>query len=784
MQKLVILAFLFALFAPHLHAQEAVIEEIIVTATKRGAQSAQSIPAAISATSGDALDARGIVNFEDFAGSVPGFNFQDLGPGDKEYIIRGVNGNGPAVVGAYFDDFVMTATDAQDGGGKNAPIKFFDMDRIEVLNGPQGTLYGANSMAGNIRFFPRKPDAAEFTGFIDANYSATDEGDDNYEISGAINIPLIKDVLALRLVGWTTDNSGWIDQPRLEQTVGGVTAFNGNAKDTNTEETDGGRIMLRWQPGESTTVDLLYLKQNMDIGGASRYTSKGVPAWPDQPANIAALGVGLAPLAGLPALTPSDDFVNTDITVSTREDDVELFGVTLQQDLEFGSIVVSAGKYEHEIDYKFDSTPILLFFGVPIPGVTNEPQETEITMLEGRFVSELDGPFNFVAGVYYQKEESNFEVHVTTTDGNGDIQPWNELDSNDALVAGGTAFFGRFRNDEIEQKAVFGEGTYDFNEQWQLLLGLRYFDSDLESVQANTHNFAGGVNTPAGTIIGTTINGSGIGKITSKEDQLTPKLTLSYQADNNILAYFTYSEGFRNGGVNNANQPFAPGIPPIYASDQLTNYEVGLKTRFNDGRWQVNASLFYIDWEDIQVEPRDPAGNIPFVTNGGDAKISGLEWSAQALLSASWSANFTGTYFFSHELTSDQPTLPGASPFVITGLDGDDIPNVPDVQFYLSLDWDTEIGGRPFTLSGDVTYRGNTNTEFRTSSPFNIDLNSYALFNLHANLLVNDQINVGLFAKNLTNKVAVYDGIGSFQDPQAVVSSRPRTIGIKVSWRP
>jgi len=786
MHKFLVPLLLCFMFTPRIQAEEAIIEEILVTASKRGAQNAQDLAAAVFATTGESLEAKGIVNFEDFAGAVPGLNFQDLGPGDKEYIIRGINGNGPAVVGAYFDEFVITATDAQDGGGKNAPIKFIDMDRIEVLNGPQGTLYGANSMAGNIRFIPRKPDSTKLDGFVDLNYSDTRGGSDNYELSAAINIPVIEDVLAVRLVGWTTDNSGWIDQPRLERTVGGVTSFDGNAKGINSEDVDGGRIMIRWEPTETTTVDLMYLVQDMDVGGSSRYTDKGVPAWPDQTAEIAALGGGFAPLSGLPSLTPDDDFVNTDVSVNKRVDDVKLFGLTLQQEFDIGSVVFSAGFYEHEIDFTFDSTPILLFFGVPIPGVTNQPQETEITMFEGRFISDLSGPFNFVTGLYYQKEESEFNVHVTTTDGNGNLQPWNELDSNDALVAGGTAFFGRFRKDEIEQFAIFAEGSFDINEQWQVLFGLRYFDSDLESVQANTHNFAGGVNTPAGEIIGTTLNGNGIGRITSSENELTPKLTLSYQATDDLLAYATYSQGFRNGGVNNSNQPFAPGIPATYDSDELKNYEIGIKSQLNDGKIQANAALFFIDWQDIQVEPRDPAGNIPFVTNGGEAEIIGLEWAVQALLSDAWTANFTGTLFFSHELTSDQPALPGTggSPFVIIGQNGDDIPNIPDLQLHLSLAWSSEIGGMPLTITGDVNYRGATDTEFRTDSPFNLDLDSYALLNLYANLKVNEHVSLGLFAKNLTNEVAIYDGIGSFQDPQAVVSSRPRTIGLSLSWRP
>src|SRR5690606_20499433 len=126
------------------------------------------------------------------------------------------------------DEYVITANDQQDGGGKNAPIKMIDLERVEVLNGPQGTLYGANSMAGNIKFIPRKPDTEAFDAFVDTDFSGTEEGGFNYSISGAVNVPIIQDVLALRFVGWRTDSDGWIDQPRLENGVG---SYTGNAKD-------------------------------------------------------------------------------------------------------------------------------------------------------------------------------------------------------------------------------------------------------------------------------------------------------------------------------------------------------------------------------------------------------------------------------------------------------------------------------------------------------------------------------------------------------------------------
>lgn len=762
-------------FCSSTFAQE-VLEEVTVTATKRGDTDIQSIPASIYALSGAALEEKAHFDFRAVATSIPGLTFQDLGPGDMEFIIRGVNGNGPAVVGSYFGEYVITATDQQDGGGKNAPIKLIDMERVEVLNGPQGTLYGANSMAGNIRYIPNKADTAMFDAFGDIDIHTFNSGGEGYTVSGGINMPFIKDSLAVRIVAYRTDNDGWIDQPRLEQTVGGVTTYDADVKDINDEETNGARVSLVWQIGENITFDMVYINQKSDIGGSSRFTAKGVTTWADNPPGA------YAPLPGLPTLTPDDDYINSDVTTSPREDDLSLLGATFTFDTSAGSFVLSGSDYDHDIDFNFDSTPILLFFGVPAVGITNQPQSYNIRMLEGRFASSFDGAFNFVAGAYYQKEQQDFEVHVTTTDGNGGNVPWDPLDSND-FFAGGTTFFGRFRTDEIKQKALFGQATYDFAERWQIKAGLRWFDIDLTSIQGNTHNFGGGANRPAGEIIGETVNGNLVGRIQGSESSVNPMAALSYNASEEVMIFGLYSEGFRTGGVNNSNQPFTAGIPPIYQSDKLKNFELGLKSRFLDNRMQLNATLFHIDWSDIQVEPRDPAGNIPFTVNGGDAEINGLEWGLTSILTDSLRLNFTGTFFFKHELTSDQPELPDAPPSVIRGLTGDEIPNVPDLQLYASLQYDRPIGDMTLSLIGDVTYRGKTNTEFRVDNPFNIELDAYTQIDLYANLNINEHFIVGAYVKNLGNEVGVIDGIGTYQDPEAIIALRPRTFGLRFIWR-
>lgn len=450
----------------------------------------------------------------------------------------------------------------------------------------------------------------------------------------------------------------------------------------------------------------------------------------------------------------------------------------------FGTFSLAASQFNHDIELTFDSTPILLFFGVPIPGITVQPQSYDTTMVELRFASAFEGPVNFVSGLYYQKDENDFDVHVSTTDGFGNAVPWDPLNANDALVSTGTAFFGRFRKDEIEQGALFGEVTWDFMERWQLLAGFRWFGSSLESRQATTHAFApSGPSPAAGVVVGTTVNGNAIGLLEQSDDTIRPKASLSFQWTEEVLFYALYSEGFRTGGVNNGNQPFAPGIPATYASDELQNVEFGIKSRWLERRLQANATVFFIHWDNIQVEPRDPAGNIPFTTNGGAAEVNGLEWSIEALLTDELTLSFSGTHFFDHELTETQPVLPGASPFVIVGREGDEIPNTPDTQLYASLRWDTLVWTRAASFLVDLNYRGKTNTEFVPTSPFNIELDSYTVVNLFANVQIDQHFSVGLYAKNVTDELAVYDGIGTFQDPQAIVANRPRTLGFNVRWQ-
>ena len=246
------------------------VSEIIVTASKRGAQALIDVPQSIQALTGDSLQKAGNIQFIDIAPKIPGLQIQDLGPGDKKYVIRGINSTGDSTTGVYYDEAVISGSNANDGGGLEPDIRLYDLDRVEVLRGPQGTLYGASSESGTIRFITKKPDLSGVDGYATAEGSGTEHGGGNYHVNGAINLPLVDGKLAVRAVGWYDNDSGFIDQPRLPA---------GRLKGINNEETYGGRVHLRWAPSDRLDFLATVTAQKTHADGSSRYTPAGVTSW-------------------------------------------------------------------------------------------------------------------------------------------------------------------------------------------------------------------------------------------------------------------------------------------------------------------------------------------------------------------------------------------------------------------------------------------------------------------------------------------------------------------------
>ena len=729
-----------------------VLEEMVVTATKRGASSVQDSALTVQVLNGEELTARGAFDFVDFAATVPGLQFQDLGPGDKKYIIRGVNSTGPSTVGVYFDETIVTASNKNDGGGRNVDIKLIDMQGIEVLKGPQGTLYGANSMSGLIKYVANKPSAEEFETFVNFDLSDTGEASgSNSTVSAMANIPL-SDTLALRLVGYRADNTGFIDQPRA------LTANGQGLADINGEETIGGRLALRLEPNDRTTIDFMYLQQETESGGSSRFTPEGITSFGD-PAAVA-------------AITPDRGLINTDIVRSPWEDEFDIFGLTANFDFDTGVLTGTYNKFDRDVFFNFDASPLQYFFGNANIGepfgeaVTQQPQKREVETAEIRFASELDGPLQFLVGGYVQREDTDFGSFVVLVDNNG-IPAAFSADPADNEASGGTTTFGRIDIGELKQTALFGELIYSITDDLELTAGMRRFDSALDSFEQTLAPLGGGMAS------------EGL-ENSFDDDKITGKLNLSYKVTDDILLYSTVAQGFRVGGLNAADIPFAQNsIPQGFESDELINYEFGFKTELLDRRLRLNGALYRVEWQDIQSRAVDNTGGITFTTNAGEAEITGFEFDGTALLGESLELLF-GASLINAELTEDQPDL-GAGNNGNRGLAGDNLPNIPSLQAFLAIKYGIFFdSGMVVNLRADVAYRDSVNTQLREISPFNVALDSYSLVDLRATFELKKDIDVSLYVKNATDERAEIDAISSNQDPLSLVTNRPRTIGINL----
>lgn len=718
------------------------LEEITVTASKSGAAALQDIPATIQAITGDTLERIGAVEFSDFAVRVPGLQFQDLGPGDKEYIIRGINSSGPSTVGVYYDEAVITGSNAEDGGGRNADIRLYDLERIEVLKGPQGTLYGANSMSGTIRFITNKPVLDQVEGYVQGEVSDTHSGGTNFNLNGMVNFPIIQDKLALRAVGWINDNSGYIDAVRIPS---------GPVYDINTDNTEGMRTALRLQASDVLTIDASVTIQQTQSNGSSRFTPPGVASFGSD---------------NFPSI-PGGDLINTDITQSPWDENLQIYSLTATYDMEHGVITATTNWFNRNINFYFDSTAILISFDVDDAANTLEPQKRRIWSNEIRYASNYDGPLNFVVGGYIQDEAAELEVQVIHSNEFGMPNgPFSSLNEEDALTGSGDTYFGRVSTFDLSQKAIFGEVTYDITEQFSALVGMRYFDSSYKSSNRTTHPFAGF----SDNFVRDTVFQN------ASSSKTTFKFNLSYKATDDLLVYATASQGFRVGGVNQPTISEEVTVLPSYNPDTLWNYEIGLKSSFMDNRVNLNIAAYTMRWKDIQVQGRDISGAFTFLTNAGKASVDGVEVELTALVSEGLEF-FAGMSYQNGRLTEDAPDLGDASR---RPLKGNPIPNIPKFQASSSLTYTRELSnGYNAVLHADLTYRGSSHTEFNPADSLRVKLNSFALVNLRASV-EKDDWKLSVFAKNLFDNRAQIDAINGTQDPLAFVTARPRTIGLSV----
>ena len=729
-------------------------EEILVTATKRGSQTLIDVPIAIQAISGDSMRDRGVQDFADWAPSITGLRYEDLGPGDKRIFLRGVNSIGASTTGVYFDEAVITGSNKEDGGGRNVDIKLYDINRIEVLKGPQGTLYGASSMSGTIKMIPNKPDLESIDAYVDGSLGNTDGGGFNWDINAMINLPLVQDKAALRVVAWNVDRSGYVDNVRL------------GTNNINDEQTYGGRVMLRLAASENFILDASIMIQRTKVGGTSRITPAGT--------------IGHAPTNALPNFF-GGDLKTVSFTKDDWNDDWEIYSLTANYEMDNGTITATSNWFDRRLNFNFDSTPILIFFGAPVRAITHQPQSRRVWSNELRYASNWEGPLQLVVGGLIQQERTKFEVQVIASDATTGraLGPWDP--ENDFFTGSGIAIFGRTNDGGINQEAIFGELSFEATEKLTATVGLRYFHSSQNSAELETHpffGFGGGPRPP-------------IKPNDSSDDKLTTKFNLAYKASDDLMLYATASQGFRVGGLNSAGIPIIAQIPRNFAPDSLWNYELGMKSRFAENKIVLNVAVYQIDWSNMQSASKDATGAFQFIANAGDTRIRGIEADVTLRPTDQLELTMGGAYTDSF-LTQDQPGVtPGnVIEVVFPGHKGDPVPNVPEFTFnasaQYSFDVTEEIGG---LFRVDYAWVGRSRTEFRPRgdgaagfNPHTEQIGGYNNFNARLGIET-ETWSAKLFVNNLFDTRGIVDSISSDQDPLAQLVTRPRTYGLNVTWR-
>lgn len=721
------LAFACALFPllvlPAAADDSPAVEEVIVTAAKR-AQNLQDFTGSISVINNFA----DINNIGDIARQVPGFSIVDAGPRNPTgLIIRGLRmdevgsndlgGDGSAVA-SYVDNIPLQ--------GYFVPPAFSlkDLQQVEVLRGPQGTLYGNASIGGLIRYVTAKPDLSNTLVSATGGVSQTDESDGiNYDTDLVVSTPLIEGTLGLRVLLGKTENQGFIDNPYL---------LSGAQEDINDDETEQARISLLWQATDKLSFNSLYHYQKINVG--------------DRQAT-------------------NESFTGDQYTASSRylqpmEGELQLASVDADYQMEWATLTASVNHYDYEHAERADQTDYYITLdeiyyenGYYTPFEDLSAYNASIVDVvkdsaELRLVSPNDQPLRWLAGGFYSRDD--LDVYM------GDYVPgFGEFLG--AELPGDLDYLAT-QTETLDEYSAYGELTYDLTEKWEASVGARYFRYDDKLEVCYTYFPSDGVPSCEN---GDDVSNDTLGKFST---------TYKFTEDQNI--YFAVAEGYRRGGANLT--PPDVTTDRFYNPDKATNYELGLRSYSLDQRLQLNAALFNIDWEDLQVRLVSEDGRNVW-GNAGEARSQGIELDASAQLSSAFTLR--GSYSY----TDAQITESVES---ISVYDGDQLPGSPRNQWNLALDYTHAFDAAELDASIGVNRLGEIYTALNPEFYNYEKLDSFTTANARIDVILRNW-RLGAFIHNIENTRGItgkrsnewYGEQGKFE-----YVTRPRTVGLSVTY--
>lgn len=752
------------------------LEEVIVTAQKRE-ENLQNVPVSVEALNSAKLEELHIQNFNDYVKFLPSVSTQSVGPGFSRVYIRGVSSDanqshsGPLpTVGTYLDEQPVTTIQG------TLDVHIYDIARVEVLAGPQGTLYGASSEAGTLRIITNKPDPKGFDAGYNLEGNTVAHGDEGYVAEGFVNIPLSSNA-AVRLVGWSEHDAGFIDNVPGTRTypTSGICIANTNPppagcistpslarKNFNGVDTAGARAALKLDLDDSWTITPVVMGQGMKTSGVFGYD----PTLGDL--NVTRY---------YPDKT-RDNWVDAALTVEGKIGnwDAVYAGAFLKRDelidSDYTDYTVAYAAYDH---YVTNSA-----------GNLANPSMTDVLSYhykkqshELRVSSPKEKPLRFVGGLFLQRQQEHIE------------EQYNIDDASPTLtVPGWPGTWFLLDQERIDRDAaVFGELSYDLTSKFTATAGIRYFKVK------NTNNGFVGLSQAVDDLEGITlgqascfepgISGAPCTNVDKRVDEKghTPKVNLSYHIDDQRMVYATFARGFRPGGINRL-----AGVPP-FKSDYLTSYEIGWKTSWADNRIRFNGAIFEEDWKDFQFAFVGSNGLSQFA-NAGQARIRGVEsdinWAATeklvlstgvSLLDPKLTENYCGTLD-----ASGAPITDCASPLAPAGTQ---LPGTSKFKGNVTARYRFHLGTYDAHLQGAYVYQSGEWPDLRLKERGILGRESpYGVAELSTGL-ARGNYSLELFVNNLFDKRAQLTRYSECAPASCgpfatyIVPNQPRTVGVR-----
>ena len=741
------------------------LEDVVITATKRSS-TVQDTPISVTAVTGQEILDRGIADFTQLAQSIPGLSMRSSGPGQTEFEMRGMTsaGGNSSTVGFYLDDTPLTAPAAAQNGKVVIDPNLYDLNRVEVLRGPQGTLYGSGSMGGTIKVVPNAPNPAGFDTSAELVVSDTNGGSFNHAENGMLNLPFGGGTAALRIAATESHDSGWINRiviadgafPPPNGTVRGnvqAAPVAADYKGVNDTELQSVRVALSWQPTDKLTIAPSFFYQRIFQNGLSDIDSNPLTNANYQPFDQA------EPFSDnfqLGALNIQYKFPGFDLVSTTsywkRDQHLRQDGSEEIADVLRAPYYVAAGG-----------------FGPTTPTPLEDDKSKQITE-EIRLTSSGNSAFKWLAGWFYGDYESDWDLYVP--------QPG-------AFTALGTGNgFTQIQPTKILQNALFGEVSYQLTPALTATVGARryYYNGSVNTAVSGYLSSAYQAGNPDN--VAYALSGE-------RNQGINPKFNLSYQVDQQLLLYATVAKGFRPGGgnqpiptsgalgaaceqelmANHGTTSFVPS-PASFGPDDVWSYELGEKWRTSGGRVTINGDVYYEKWNGVQQNIPLLCG-FPYTDNAGDAQINGAEIEIDTVLVPGLifavNAGYTHAVFVGFDLETGTAS-------------GTAVQDVPNWTSTASLVYKRSIGAdMNLTARIENSYVAG---HYDATAQLN-HLPSYNLTNLRVGV-EGDRWSAVLFAKNLFNERALLTDVAAINVsiPQfnRIAVSQPLTVGIDVSY--